>query len=343
MKKVCVKSLPLKDVIRDLADEFGTDYTEECKEYKLLIPAEHGQGQITGINFPSGLGIIIYDCQFTDDLEICFTINDIHPAKFLYVTEGQLDHSFEDEFAPHSISRYQSAIVASSGHNGHSLNFNKGERVKMSSLEIDRRQFQNHINCSISSLAPSLQQLLNDVNADATFYHEGDYSLYLADLFSEIEQFDAEGLVRELFLEGKSYQMLTHQIIQYEDDLNGGAGTQVLRRSELDKIILAMRTIQQELPNLDTVKELAARVGLNENKLQEGFRNLTGSTVNQYIQNARMDAAKELLISSDLSISEIVYSIGLSNRGYFSKVFKEKYQVSPSIFRNRRRSSEDDD
>lgn len=336
MKKFRVKSLPLKDVLQDLAEEFNTEVTETCDQYRIEIPESLGEGYIEGINFSTGLGIIVYNVLFHNDVEIHFNVNDIHPAKFLYCTEGSLVHTFEHEQAEHVIDSFRSAIVASSGYSGHVLRFHKNSTTRISSLEINREVFGTSLHCDMKSLSSSLQKLLSDFSAKETFYHEGDYSLYIADCLYDMDNFEEDGMVKKLFLSAKSYQILTLQILQYEDDLKDTESRTILRRSELDKILEAIRIIQQELPDLDNVSKLAQRVGTNESKLQSGFRNLTGSTVNQYIQNARLDAAKELLISSDLSISEIVYSIGLSSRGYFSSIFKEKYKVSPSVFRKGR-------
>ena len=38
---------------------------------------------------------------------------------------------------------------------------------------------------------------------------------------------------------------------------------------------------------------------------------------------------------SDLNISEIVYTIGFSSRSYFSKIFKEKYNISPNEYKSK--------
>jgi YesN/AraC family two-component response regulator len=50
------------------------------------------------------------------------------------------------------------------------------------------------------------------------------------------------------------------------------------------------------------------------------------------MQHIKLEAAKEMLKLSEKNISEIVTSIGLNNRSYFSKIFKEKYGVSPKYF-----------
>tara|TARA_R100000501_G_scaffold14536_3_gene26245 strand:+ start:16976 stop:17368 length:393 start_codon:yes stop_codon:yes gene_type:complete len=84
MKKIEVHSLPLYEVIRDIADAFKVKFKENCGEYHVNVPKRLGEGYIKGINFDGGFGILIYDCTFKEDIEFHFVVNDIHPLKFLY-------------------------------------------------------------------------------------------------------------------------------------------------------------------------------------------------------------------------------------------------------------------
>ena len=72
MKSIQVNSLPLKDVIRDIAKIFQISFSENCGEYILNLPKSVGEGTIRGINFDGGLGLIQYDCLFNEDFEIHF-------------------------------------------------------------------------------------------------------------------------------------------------------------------------------------------------------------------------------------------------------------------------------
>lgn len=92
MKKLNITSLPIKDVLANLAREFGTFLGSDCDVSYVNLPENKGVGRIGGINFSSGIGITTYDCNFKIDLEISFTANNVHPAKFLYITEGNLEH-----------------------------------------------------------------------------------------------------------------------------------------------------------------------------------------------------------------------------------------------------------
>ena len=57
-----------------------------------------------------------------------------------------------------------------------------------------------------------------------------------------------------------------------------------------------------------------------------------------YLNNIRVEKAKELLISSDLSIADIGNQVGFSDQSYFNKIFKEHEGMTPGQYRRRRRN-----
>lgn len=336
MMKLEVKSIPLRDVLRDLAKRFEVEVKEDCEEFSVEIPEEFGEGKIRGINFQSGLGLIIYDCRFKEDTEIRFTVSKIHPAKFIYCTEGSLQHSFEEEEGKwHEIDKFQTGIVASSSRNGHLLFFKANSPVKICSMEILRSEFISKIECDLGKMEDELQKMFEDITANKKFYHQAFYSLDLYDQFQQIEHCDKEGVIKKLFMESMAYSMLTKQIEQFSDDQNEQENQSMLKKSELEGIYKALTYIKNHLHEPLTINDLSRETGLNPNKLQNGFRLVEKNTVNEYINNKRLETARTLLLSTDLSISEIVYKIGLLNRSYFSRIFKEEFGFTPSDFRTK--------
>ncbi len=339
MKTLHIKSLPLKEVIYGLAQEFNTSVRENCEEYSLNIPVKFGKGKITGINFQQGMGLLLYDCTFNEDLEIKFVVDKIHPLKFLFCEEGDLGHRFENDKEFHTIDKYQNAIIASCEEHAHIIQFSANKRTCINSLEINREKFQPSMDCELKSLSKGLEALFRDVAAKNVYYKNGNYCLNLADLLKEIDDYPNPNFVRNLFLHSLAFKILTLQILQYQDDKSKPANQSILRKFEVNSIREAATIINNNILDFISVQELAETVGLNTNKLQDGFKNLYNSTVNGYVQNSRLDLAKNLLIDSEITISEIVYMIGLSSKSYFSKIFKDKYQLSPSTIRKNSRHS----
>ncbi|CAH8283485.1 helix-turn-helix protein [Mariniflexile fucanivorans] len=334
MKKFQVHSLPLKDVIKDFAHNFKTDYTVNCEEYSLTIPDIYGEGTIQGINFDSGLGLLIYNCTFYFDVEIHFTVNEIHPLKFLYCLDGTINHHFENDFEIHELEQYQNIIVASQDHHGHVLNFKKNIPTEIYSLEINRKLFKQKLPCELGKAKPNLQRIFEDEHAKQPFYYNGLYSLTLAEIFDEMKSHNYDHLIGKILSESQSYRMLVHQLIQFDDDNNGKQNnSKVLRKAELSAMMEAVEIIKNELDSLGSISSIAKRVGLNNEKFQNGFQTLYGKTANNYIQFIRLNLAKDLLLNTDYNIQEIKYKVGFKSHSYFTQLFKEIYHVTPSYFR----------
>lgn len=333
MLAIEVNSLPIGEVMSDISKALQTEFTVNCDEFYLEIPSKFGEGSIKGVNFNGGLGILQYDCCFTDDVEFRFTLGEVHPLKFLYCLEGTLNHRFENSDETHEINQFQAAIVASDFFRGHILKFKSGNRTIVNSLEITRNEFQKKIQCTLVTMSHVLQELFNDIKAEKTFYHEGFYSLKLADLFREMQSFKGKDLIRKLFLEGKAYQMLTEQILQYEDDVFDSLKSSILRRSEVKQVEAAAKLIHEKISETNNITDIANEVGLSKNKLQEGFQNLYGSSINQYVQKVRLNLIKDLVLNTEYSMSEIVLLSGLSSKSYLSKIFKDEYGTVPSEYR----------
>ncbi len=333
MKTFEINSLPLNEVLQDLAACFGTRCVRNCDEYFVKIPATWGSGYIKGISFGSGVGLIQYVCKFHTDLELIFSVNKIHPVKFLYCLAGAVEHRFQNN--PHSniLNKYQNAIVASQGNNGHILRFAAQTQTRLCSLEINRKEFKSHFSCYLQKTTLGLQELFNDETAKRSFYHEGLYSLQIAHYMEEIDVFSHKNLIKRIFMEGKAWQIFSSQLMQYEDALYLVDDRKVLRKSELQSIKHAVKIIEMELENLESVQSLANRVGLNQNKLQDGFHNVYALSVKGYIQKERLKLAVSLLKNTNISMAEIMERVGLTSQSYFSKIFRDRYDLTPSRYR----------
>lgn len=334
--EIFVKALPVEEILESLSKHFKAPLQKDGGELTLQLPGNLGEGFIRGTSFSWGVGIIEYNVTFFKDMAIHFTINKTHPLKFIFCSKGRVRHRFEENQDIHNIDTYQNVIVSSSGHNGHILLFKANETSNVFSLEIIRGEFNKRKNFDYKDLNPRLQKLFQDEVAKELFFYQGNYSIQAADIVETVANKENTGFVRSIFLESKAYEMLAKQINQYNDDQQNGNKNILLRRSDVEKVKSAVEVINRDLNQNYSVDLLAKEVGTNVNKLQEGFKYMFDLTVNKYIQQVKLEAAKEMLSETDNNISQIVGQIGLNNRSYFSKIFKEKYGVSPKHFLNQR-------
>ncbi|KHD85050.1 hypothetical protein NG54_11485 [Heyndrickxia ginsengihumi] len=91
--------------------------------------------------------------------------------------------------------------------------------------------------------------------------------------------------------------------------------------------------IQENYKNEVSLDKLSQFVGRSKNYICKAFRESTGMTINLYLNKVRIDKAAELLVNTNLDISEISNDVGYNNIYHFIKSFKKIVGTSPGNFR----------
>lgn len=101
------------------------------------------------------------------------------------------------------------------------------------------------------------------------------------------------------------------------------------------KILEAMHFIKKNYsdPSL-TIQMIADATNLNKNYLCTLFKKLVGKTLNDYINEIRVEKAKQYLMDSSIKMYEVAQLSGFSDPNYFSTIFKKYTGCTPSQFRN---------
>ena len=84
------------------------------------------------------------------------------------------------------------------------------------------------------------------------------------------------------------------------------------------------------------LKDIAEQVHVSPAYLSNLFSRRTGTTITAYLQNLRIDAAREMLANLNYTLTEIAIRVGYPDAKYFSQVFKQVCGVTPSAYRNQR-------
>ena len=106
---------------------------------------------------------------------------------------------------------------------------------------------------------------------------------------------------------------------------------------EKNKSVSAVKAIAEiikEFPLREhDLPRLAGEHGISNRNFFRCWKKVFGETPGIYIRNRRLEVAAELLKKSRKSISEIAKACGFSTVSYFSKIFKEKYGITPGTYR----------
>jgi len=105
---------------------------------------------------------------------------------------------------------------------------------------------------------------------------------------------------------------------------------------EMDRIQAAREMIRKNIRYHFVIREIAQKIGMNEFKLKNAFRELFGIGVYEYLRSERMQVARQLLEEPGRSIKEIASMIGYRSVNSFIKAFKQMFGVTPGDFRKKR-------
>lgn len=86
--------------------------------------------------------------------------------------------------------------------------------------------------------------------------------------------------------------------------------------------------------------DLARDVGMSHSTFNRKLKSVLNQSASQFIREARLNKAKELLRNEDATVAEIAYSVGFGSATYFSKCFHEFFGVAPGEMRTQEPESE---
>jgi AraC-like DNA-binding protein len=99
------------------------------------------------------------------------------------------------------------------------------------------------------------------------------------------------------------------------------------------KIILAVsRLVEERGAAQITIQDLADAVHLSCGHLSRVFRKTTGTTLEQYLIEQRVELAKRALLDPRLNVAEVAERCGFCNPAYFASVFKKHVKCTPREF-----------
>lgn len=110
-------------------------------------------------------------------------------------------------------------------------------------------------------------------------------------------------------------------------------------RSRPDNIPLYLREIREELSSQyyirHTLEDLEQKYKINRYRVCREFKEYFQISPMQYLHKMRIQAAKSLLLETDVKIHEISYEVGYENTNHFIHHFKKMVGLTPMEYRNR--------
>ena len=118
---------------------------------------------------------------------------------------------------------------------------------------------------------------------------------------------------------------------------NGFQQTTSNHRAEPVEIWKARKFIEEHSGEELSLSKVAKTVNMSVNHFSEKFKQVTGINFVEYVARTRFEKGCDLLLNSNLRISEIAFAVGFQSLSQFNRVFKRLSGKSPTEFRAARR------
>lgn len=160
----------------------------------------------------------------------------------------------------------------------------------------------------------------------------------------------------------KHFSSLTNELLDHtESDLSGGlwrfsllnqiismtiklnrtsvSGAAVRLHTATDYINYALEYIEQNYAHAK-VTDISASIGIDHNSFVNLFKKTTGISPTKYLSRVRMSKSAQLLLNTNMTISEVAKQIGYENPLTFSHCFKREFNASPRKYRSLHKSAD---
>ncbi|MGY0037963.1 GlxA family transcriptional regulator [Pedobacter sp. NJ-S-72] len=110
---------------------------------------------------------------------------------------------------------------------------------------------------------------------------------------------------------------------------------QISRKHNDDLVAMAQQKIETAYHNTGTIEEMIKDIPASRRNIVRRFKQVTGITLIEYLQQTRIEAAKKLLEQTVEQMTEVIYKSGYNDPKAFRKVFRKTVGMTPSEYRDK--------
>lgn len=156
----------------------------------------------------------------------------------------------------------------------------------------------------------------------------------LSSMLSIVSELERQEFGYELAIKSELYRLLTLLLRGYvatvltQDEY-------VERMKNVERFAPIFKYIEDHYREDLSVEQLSAMAGLSRYHFSRLFKEISGRTVTEYVNETRLNRADYLLRESPLTVSEIAAATGFNDIYYFSRTFKKYKRMAPSALRKK--------
>lgn len=172
---------------------------------------------------------------------------------------------------------------------------------------------------------------LSKDNLERKYYGEEDITPAMAIVLNQIFHYNQNTSIKNLYLKGKSYELLS-LFFNSNEDPNAEHCPFLADEENVLKIKKAKEIVISKMAEPPSLQELADEVGISLKRLKEGFKEIYGDSVFNFLFDYKMDYARKMLDTGSYNVNEVGLKVGYSTASHFIAAFKKKFGTTPKKY-----------
>lgn len=292
---------------------------------------------LTHVPLREGLELIIQDFRPTGEMTLRFS-REASALHFGYMLKGRV-HTVIDQgrrrffnspnlagrggvlFLPHTISQ------------GH---YQAGDHILGLSVDVSPRLFGQLAEDISPALPDQLRDLVKGARSSNGFVLPATITAPMNAVLRDILAIRRDSPCAGLFTEAKVLELLGLQMEQFIESHRHAGPARAMDRADRAGLRRVLEMLGANLHDQPSLLDMAREAGMSHGKLNICFKQAYGVTVFEWLRQARLDRARELL-GAGCSIAEAALLAGFCDQSHLNRCFKRRFGLTPGQYLRARR------
>ncbi|MEM9487117.1 MAG: AraC family transcriptional regulator [Cyanobacteria bacterium P01_F01_bin.116] len=320
-----------RENINELFSQSSFTRQDATGDIEFTWPADIAQGGNRIVQVRSGLQVFYETLTPESDLRLQANYLPSDPFGLIFILSGDSEVSVTRARQPLTfLPKGDINVLGYGGTEKGTINYLSGQTAQIVQIVVEPWLMGEFVQRNPINLPLPMREILQGDRSRA-YVHIGETNPAMQMALHQLWHCPYQGLTRLMYLEGKALELLALKLFQLSED-NSKQLPKSLKPQDVERIHHAKDLLLSDIENPPSLIALARAVGLNDYKLKQGFHHVFDTTVFGYLHNHRMEKARQLLQTTDLSVSEVAYAVGFSNRSYFAAAFRRKFNINPKAY-----------
>jgi AraC-like DNA-binding protein len=285
----------------------------------ITLPPEIGEGIIKVIQLPNGLQALMTRAHFLQDVLV--KSGNKNPGDYVLNFDETESPGVDGE---ENITAINSFVRLTGSSLKHWEVVKKNSRVQYVKILFSKEWLSNYI-----GLREKMSQFEKFIPVKSDAAEKQKLNEEYRRIINELWEVNPEDPLQNIYYNNRILLLIEQFFSRMHSEMLAPKNKYKLTADDIVKLKKVEAVLNSPGKSPPRIASLAAKASMTQAKLSHAFRQLYGTSIYNYYQNQRMQAAHELLSTKNFSVKEVSEKLGYTNLSNFVLAFTKHFNASP--------------